>query len=187
MGRGSIHAVRLRRWRPSSFSICQSPTRPIATQLCDAGRVQVNGRDAKPSTKVRVGDRVKAYRRARAGWSGRATCTLPAVSVALSGQSTWVSHRSRRRCHEDAARLGVRTTGRRSSSALASRSSYGCRRGSAGVVRASDASEHGPEPHAVARIGLCARDPDQAQVGAVRVDQRQVAPARVIRVTLDAA
>ena len=36
-------------------------TRPIATQLCDAGHVQVNGRNAKPSTKVRVGDRVKAY------------------------------------------------------------------------------------------------------------------------------
>ena len=36
-------------------------TRPIATQLCDAGHVQVNGRDAKPSTKVRVSDRVKAY------------------------------------------------------------------------------------------------------------------------------
>ncbi len=36
-------------------------TRPIATQLCDAGHVQVNGRDAKPSTKVRVGDRVTAY------------------------------------------------------------------------------------------------------------------------------
>jgi len=36
-------------------------TRPIATQLCEAGHVQVNGRDAKPSAKVRVGDRVKAY------------------------------------------------------------------------------------------------------------------------------
>lgn len=35
-------------------------TRPIATQLCDAGHVQVNGRDAKASTKVRAGDRVTA-------------------------------------------------------------------------------------------------------------------------------
>ena len=34
-------------------------TRPIATQLCEAGHVQVNGRDAKPSTKVRAGDRVQ--------------------------------------------------------------------------------------------------------------------------------
>ena len=34
-------------------------TRPIATQLCDGGHAQVNGRDAKPSTKIRVGDRVK--------------------------------------------------------------------------------------------------------------------------------
>jgi len=36
-------------------------TRPIATQLCDAGHVQINGRDAKASTKVKVGDRVKAF------------------------------------------------------------------------------------------------------------------------------
>lgn len=35
-------------------------TRPDATQLCEGGHVQVNGRDAKPSTKVRVGDRVEA-------------------------------------------------------------------------------------------------------------------------------
>ena len=36
-------------------------TRPAATQLCDAGHVRVNGRDARPSTRVRVGDRVTAY------------------------------------------------------------------------------------------------------------------------------
>ena len=34
-------------------------TRPLATQLCDAGHVRVNGSPAKPSTKVRVGDRVE--------------------------------------------------------------------------------------------------------------------------------
>jgi len=33
-------------------------TRPTATQLCDAGHVLVNGNPAKPSTKVRAGDRV---------------------------------------------------------------------------------------------------------------------------------
>jgi ribosome-associated heat shock protein Hsp15 len=35
-------------------------TRPTATQLCDAGHVLVNGNTAKPSTRVRAGDRVEA-------------------------------------------------------------------------------------------------------------------------------
>ena len=35
-------------------------TRPLATRLCDGGHVLVNGSPAKPSTKVRVGDRVEA-------------------------------------------------------------------------------------------------------------------------------
>jgi ribosome-associated heat shock protein Hsp15 len=35
-------------------------TRPLATGLCEAGHVLVNGLPAKPSTKVRAGDRVDA-------------------------------------------------------------------------------------------------------------------------------
>ncbi len=35
-------------------------TRPLATQLCEGGPVLVNGSPAKPSTKVRAGDRVDA-------------------------------------------------------------------------------------------------------------------------------
>jgi ribosome-associated heat shock protein Hsp15 len=35
-------------------------TRPLATQLCEGGHVFVNGSPAKPSTKVRAGDRVEA-------------------------------------------------------------------------------------------------------------------------------
>ncbi len=35
-------------------------TRPLATDLCDGGHVKVNGRDAKASTRVRVGDRIAA-------------------------------------------------------------------------------------------------------------------------------
>ena len=35
-------------------------TRPDATRLCDGGHVLVNGSPAKPSTKVRAGDRVEA-------------------------------------------------------------------------------------------------------------------------------
>ena len=35
-------------------------TRPLATRLCEGGHVLVNGHPAKPSTKVRAGDRVEA-------------------------------------------------------------------------------------------------------------------------------
>jgi ribosome-associated heat shock protein Hsp15 len=35
-------------------------TRPLATALCEGGHVRVNGSPAKPSTKVRAGDRVEA-------------------------------------------------------------------------------------------------------------------------------
>jgi ribosome-associated heat shock protein Hsp15 len=35
-------------------------TRPLATRLCEGGHVLVNGSPAKPSTKVRAGDRVEA-------------------------------------------------------------------------------------------------------------------------------
>ena len=36
-------------------------TRPLATRLCEGGHVVVNGSPAKPSTKVRAGDRVEAH------------------------------------------------------------------------------------------------------------------------------
>lgn len=35
-------------------------TRPIATQLCEAGHVRINGNPAKPSTKVHASDVVHA-------------------------------------------------------------------------------------------------------------------------------
>src|SRR5262249_14571103 len=35
-------------------------TRPMATKLCEGGHVRVNGNSAKPSTKVRAGDVVRA-------------------------------------------------------------------------------------------------------------------------------
>ena len=35
-------------------------TRQLASQLCDGGHVRVNGTPAKPSTKIRAGDRVEA-------------------------------------------------------------------------------------------------------------------------------
>ena len=36
-------------------------TRPFATGLCEGGHVLVNGSPAKPSTKVRAGDRIEAF------------------------------------------------------------------------------------------------------------------------------
>ena len=36
-------------------------TRPLATRLCEGGHVLVKGLPAKPSTKVRAGDRVEAF------------------------------------------------------------------------------------------------------------------------------
>ncbi len=49
--------TRIDRWLAA---VRLAKTRPVATQLCDAGHVRVNGRDAKASTRVRVGDRVEA-------------------------------------------------------------------------------------------------------------------------------
>ena len=50
--------VRIDRWL---CAVRLAKTRPMASQLCDAGHVQVNGLSAKPSTKVRAGDRVEAF------------------------------------------------------------------------------------------------------------------------------
>ena len=36
-------------------------SRPLASQVCEGGHVIVNGSPAKPSTKVRAGDRVEAF------------------------------------------------------------------------------------------------------------------------------
>ncbi len=50
-------ATRIDRWLTA---VRLAKTRPIATGLCEAGHVLVNGSPAKPSTKVRAGDRVEA-------------------------------------------------------------------------------------------------------------------------------
>ena len=51
-------ATRVDRWL---CAVRLVKTRPLATQLCEGGHVRVNGSPAKPSTKVRVGDRVEAF------------------------------------------------------------------------------------------------------------------------------
>ena len=50
-------ATRVDRWL---CAVRLVKTRPLATRLCDGGHVLVNGLQAKPSTKVRAGDRVEA-------------------------------------------------------------------------------------------------------------------------------
>ena len=49
--------TRIDRWLSSVRLV---KTRPLATRLCEGGHVLVNGSPAKPSTKVRAGDRVEA-------------------------------------------------------------------------------------------------------------------------------
>ena len=51
-------ATRIDRWL---CAVRLVKTRPLATRLCEAGHVRVNGSAAKPSTKVRAGDRVEAF------------------------------------------------------------------------------------------------------------------------------
>lgn len=54
----AIDAVRIDRWL---CAVRLAKTRPLATRLCEGGHVLVNGAPAKPSTKVRAGDRVEAF------------------------------------------------------------------------------------------------------------------------------
>jgi ribosome-associated heat shock protein Hsp15 len=42
------------------WSVRLAPTRAVATELCRAGRVQVNGGVGKASTAVKLGDRIEA-------------------------------------------------------------------------------------------------------------------------------
>ena len=53
----SADATRIDRWL---CAVRLAKTRPLATRLCEGGHVLVNGSPAKPSTKVRAGDRVEA-------------------------------------------------------------------------------------------------------------------------------
>jgi ribosome-associated heat shock protein Hsp15 len=56
-GPGVADETRIDRWL---CAVRLVKTRPLATQLCEGGHVRVNGSPAKPSTKVRPGDRVEA-------------------------------------------------------------------------------------------------------------------------------
>jgi ribosome-associated heat shock protein Hsp15 len=54
---GATEETRIDRWL---CAVRLVKTRPMATQLCEGGHVEVNGNPAKPSTKVRAGDTVHA-------------------------------------------------------------------------------------------------------------------------------
>jgi ribosome-associated heat shock protein Hsp15 len=60
---GAADETRIDRWL---CAVRLVKTRPLATRLCEGGHVLVNGSPAKPSTKVRAGDRVEAVIAARA-------------------------------------------------------------------------------------------------------------------------
>jgi len=53
----AVDETRIDRWL---CAVRLVKTRPLATGLCEAGHVLVNGSPAKPATKVRAGDRVDA-------------------------------------------------------------------------------------------------------------------------------
>ena len=55
---GPADETRIDRWL---CAVRLVKTRPLATRLCEGGHVVVNGSAAKPSTKVRAGDRVEAF------------------------------------------------------------------------------------------------------------------------------
>ncbi len=54
---GAPEETRVDRWL---CAVRLVKTRPLATRLCEAGHVRVNGSPAKPSTRVRAGDHVEA-------------------------------------------------------------------------------------------------------------------------------
>jgi ribosome-associated heat shock protein Hsp15 len=55
---GAADETRIDRWL---CAVRLVKTRPLATRLCEGGHVLVNGSPAKPSTRVRAGDRVEAF------------------------------------------------------------------------------------------------------------------------------
>ena len=54
---GGTSETRVDRWL---CAVRLVKTRPLAMQLCEGGHVRINGTPAKPSTRVRAGDRVEA-------------------------------------------------------------------------------------------------------------------------------
>src|SRR3954454_16905760 len=56
-GGSDIEETRIDRWLGAVRLV---KTRPMATQLCEGGHVEINGHAAKPSTKIRAGDEVHA-------------------------------------------------------------------------------------------------------------------------------
>ncbi len=118
--RGRPRTTTQPRWR-------ERPSRRTCRMVCRPARLHI-----RSDAQGRTGKPVR-------------TRTVPAASVALYGQSTWYPTAPDGAAMKTPPVSAFERQARRSSSALASRSSYGLPgRRSAGVVTASDASEHGP-------------------------------------------
>ena len=72
-----LESTRVDRWL---WAVRLFKTRSLATAACQGGHVRVNGAPAKPSTKVRVGDRVDA----RAGDDDRVLDVVTVIEKRVS-------------------------------------------------------------------------------------------------------
>ena len=72
-----LESTRVDRWL---WAVRLFKTRSLATAACQGGHVRVNGAPAKPSTKVRVGDRVEA----RAGGDDRVLDVVAVIEKRVS-------------------------------------------------------------------------------------------------------
>lgn len=77
-----MDSIRVDRWL-WAVRLCR--TRTDAAEACRGGHVRVNGRPAKPSTQVRVGDRVEARinQRDRVAEVSRVISTRVGASIAV--------------------------------------------------------------------------------------------------------
>ena len=72
-----LESTRVDRWL---WAVRLFKTRSLATAACQGGHVRVNGAPAKPSTKVRAGDRVEA----RAGDDDRVLDVVTVIEKRVS-------------------------------------------------------------------------------------------------------
>ena len=120
--------TRIDRWL---CAVRLAKTRPMATQLCVGGHVTINGVSAKPSTRVRVGDRVEA----RLGDRERIVEVTKVIEARVGAQvaaECYVDHSPPRRHERNSRRASSRRGHRAGRASGCGESSIGC----AGTARA---------------------------------------------------